>query len=121
MRASQSASRSGRASCARLQRDFRCAPSKRTVASYYRCEGGAEARDDFKGRKVISEVISEHERENGKSGSSASTENTVFLSSTDRASLSDGDYASGVQLCARAQCIIIKRPGHLNTRPANTH
>lgn len=25
-----------------------------------------QRRDDFKGRKVISEVISEHERENGK-------------------------------------------------------
>lgn len=35
------------------------------------------------------------------SSSSESTENTVFLSSTDRASLSDGDYANAVQLCAR--------------------
>lgn len=65
----------GRASGAHLQRDFRCASSKQTVASYYRREEEGKSenevkegrkRDDSKGRKVISEVISEHERENGK-------------------------------------------------------
>lgn len=53
---------------------------------------------------------------NARMGSSSGA-STVFLSSTDRASLSDGDYASGVQLCMRAQCIIIKRPARLNARP----
>jgi len=42
---------------------------------------------------------------NARMGSGGSVASAVFLSSTDRASLSDGDYASGVHLraCVRAR------------------
>lgn len=77
-------------------------------------EGGTRGRgrrDDLKGRKVISEVISEHERENGKQ---LECVYRVPVIDGSRFALSDGDYASGVVYScvrARTQCIIIKRPG----------
>lgn len=49
----------------------------------------------LKGRKVISEVISEHERENGKQ---LECVYRVPVIDGSRASLSDGDYASGVRV-----------------------
>lgn len=49
----------------------------------------------LKGRKVISEVISEHERENGKQ---LECVYRVPVIDGSRASLSDDDYASGVRL-----------------------
>lgn len=47
---------------------------------------------------------------NARMGSSLGA-STMFLSSTDRASLSDGDYASGVQLCVRATMYNNKKAG----------
>lgn len=64
-------------------------------------EEGRKGRDDLKGRKVISEVISEHERENGKQ---LECVYRVPVIDGSRFALSDGDYASGVvQLCACAR------------------
>lgn len=52
-------------------------------------------RRGLKGRKVISEVISEHERENGKQ---LECVYRVPVIDGSRASLSDGDYASAVSV-----------------------